>query len=73
MFRPNSGWKPGDILKLPDLANTLSKITDEGIGYLYNGELGAKLAKHMQWVGGAISINGLEAVDPILEAPVKMT
>ena len=73
VFRPNSGWKPGDILKLPDLANTLSKISDEGIGYLYNGELGAKLAKHMQLVGGAISISDLEAVDPILEAPVKVT
>ena len=73
VFRPNSGWKPGDILKLPDLAETLSKISNEGIGYLYNGELGAKLAKHMELVGGAISISDLEAVDPILEEPVKVT
>ena len=73
VFRPNSGWKPGDILKLPDLAGTLSKIADEGIGYLYSGELGAKLAKHMQSVGGAIAISDLEAVDPTLEAPVKAT
>ena len=73
VFRPNHGWKPGDILKLPDLADTLSKITDEGISYLYNGELGAKLAKHMQSVGGAISIRDLEAVDPTFKAPVKTT
>lgn len=73
VFRPNSGWKPGDILKLTDLGSTLSKIADEGIGYLYSGELGAKLAKHMKSVGGVIAISDLEAVDPTLEAPVKAT
>jgi gamma-glutamyltranspeptidase/glutathione hydrolase len=73
VFRPNSGWKPGDILKLPDLGGTLSKIADEGIGYLYSGELGAKLVKHMKSVGGVIAIGDLEAVNPTLEAPVKAT
>ncbi len=73
VFRPNSGWKPGDIIKLPDLAGTLSKIAEEGIDYFYNGELGAKLVKHMQSVGGVISIKDLEAVDPILEVPMKAT
>ena len=71
VFRPNSGWKPGDVLKLPDLAGTLSKIADEGIGYLYGGELGAKLAQHMESVGGVIALRDLEAVDPVSEAPVK--
>ncbi len=73
VFKPNSGWKPGDIIKLPDLAGTLSKIAEEGIDYFYNGELGAKLANYMQSVGGVISIKDLEAVDPILEVPVKAT
>ena len=73
VFRPNSGWKPGDILKLPDLAGTLSKIADEGIGYFYNGELGAKLAKHIKSLGGVITTKDLEVVAPILEAPVKAT
>ncbi len=73
VFRPNSGWKPGDILKLTDLAGTLNKIAEEGIGYLYGGELGAKLTQHMESVGGVISINDLETVEPILEVPVKAT
>ena len=73
MFRPDFGWKPGDILKLPDLADTLSKIADEGIGYLYSGELGAKLATHMKSAGGVIAISDLEAVAPILEVPIKAT
>ena len=71
VFRPENGWKPGDILKLPNLAGTLGKIADEGIGYLYGGELGDKLATHMASVGGVIAMSDLEAVDPNLEAPVK--
>ncbi|MAH83767.1 MAG: hypothetical protein CBB68_05325 [Rhodospirillaceae bacterium TMED8] len=73
IFQPNCGWKPGDILKLPDLANTLSKIANEGIGHLYNDELGVKLAKHMQIVGGVIARQDLEAVNPTFEAPLKTT
>jgi len=73
VFRPSSRWIPGDILKLPDLAATLSKIADEGIGYLYGGELGTKLAQHMKSVGGVITMGDLEAVDPTLETPIKTT
>jgi gamma-glutamyltranspeptidase/glutathione hydrolase len=71
VFRPDSGWKPGHILKLPDLAGTLEAIANQGIGYLYGGELGEKLARHMEEVGGVIAMRDLEAVDPPLEAPVK--
>ena len=73
IFRPDSGWKPGDILRLPDLARTLSTIAGQGIGYLYGGELGEKLASHMAAVGGVITMRDLEAVEPQLETPVKVT
>ena len=73
VFRPNSGWKPGDILKLPDLAGTLEAIAAQGIDHLYGGELGQKLAQHMKEVGGVISLTDLEAVDPPLETPITAT
>ena len=72
VFRPNCGWKPGDILKLPDLAETFSKIAKEGIDYFYNGKLGEKIAEHISLAGGVIDMSDLVAVDPILETPVKV-
>ena len=65
------GWKPGDILKLTDLAGTLNKIAEEGIGYLYGGELGAKLTQYLEAAGGVIAMGDLEAVEPFFEVPIK--
>lgn len=71
IFQPNSGWKPGDVLKLTDLAGTLGMIAERGIEYLYGGELGEKLDRHMKGVGGVITLSDLEAVAPLHETPVK--
>ena len=71
IFQPQRGWKPGEVLKLPDLANTLCRIAEQGIGYLYGGELGAKLTRHLDSVGGVIVMRDLESVEPALETPIK--
>ena len=71
VFAPERGWKPGDVLRLPDLAATLEAIAGQGIGYLYGGELGEKLSSHLADVGGVISMADLQAVEPVLEAPTK--
>lgn len=71
VFQPERGWKPGDVLRLPDLAATLTAIAEQGIGHLYGGELGDKLARHLEAVGGVITLRDLEAVDPPLETPIK--
>lgn len=70
VFEPRRGWQPGDILRLPDLANTLGIIAEQGIEYLYAGELGDKLARHMQSVGGVIGRQDLKAVAVTQEEPV---
>ncbi len=71
IFQPDRDWKPGEVLKLPDLAGTLETIAAQGIGYLYGGELGERLASHIAQEGGVIALGDLEAVDPPIEAPVK--
>ena len=73
VFEPDRGWKPGDILKLHDLAGTLEKIAEQGVGYLYAGELGERLTRHMQLVGGEIAPSDLQAVEPLIETPIKAT
>ncbi len=71
IFRPEHDWKPGEVLKLPDLAGTLEAIAKNGIEHLYGGELGEKLASHLAAEGGVIAMQDLEAVSPAIEAPVK--
>ena len=71
VFQPERGWRPGDVIQLPDLAKTLSRVADEGIGYLYGGELGQKLARHLETVGGVIGLRDLESVEPSLETPIS--
>ena len=73
VFAPKCGWQPGDILHLPDLANTLTTIAEQGIEHLYGGELGVKLVRHLEAVGGVIAMRDLEAVDPRLESPTTAT
>ncbi len=70
IFRPEHSWKPGEVLKLPDLAATLEAVAEQGIGYLYGGELGEKLARHLAAEGGVITIEDLSMVAPVTEAPV---
>ncbi|SVD23805.1 uncharacterized protein METZ01_LOCUS376659, partial [marine metagenome] len=45
----------------------------QGIGYLYTGELGERLTRHMQLVGGVIAPSDLQAVEPLIETPIKAT
>ena len=71
IFRPGHDWKPGEVLKLPDLAATLTAIAKNGIEHLYGGELGEKLASHMAAEDGVITLEDLQAVSPIIEAPTK--
>lgn len=42
----------GTIIKLPDIANTLSLIAEQGFDGFYKGELAAKLAADVQAAGG---------------------
>jgi gamma-glutamyltranspeptidase/glutathione hydrolase len=71
IFRPEQGWKPGEVLKLPDLASTLEAVAKHGIGHLYGGELGEKLTRHLAELGGVITLDDLANVAPVTEAPMR--
>ena len=67
VFHSDHYWRPGELLKLPDLSNTLSAIAEKGIRHLYGGELGLKMVSHLQAYGGIISINDLDSISPLWE------
>jgi gamma-glutamyltranspeptidase/glutathione hydrolase len=57
VFMPN-GRIPGkgDIFKNPALANTLTKIAEEGRKVFYEGEIAETIAKYIQEQGGFLSV-----------------
>ncbi|WP_350285715.1 gamma-glutamyltransferase [uncultured Croceitalea sp.] len=53
-------FSPGDTIKYPELANTLTKIMKEGRDGFYKGEVASKIAGFIQENGGFITAQDLE-------------
>jgi gamma-glutamyltranspeptidase / glutathione hydrolase len=62
--------KKGDVLKRPDLANTLQQIADGGREVFYSGEIARTIDRYMKENGGFLSLKDLsdhrsEWMDPV--------
>jgi gamma-glutamyltranspeptidase/glutathione hydrolase len=60
----------GEVVKLPTLGETLSRIAADGKDYIYEGEFANRLCEHVQLYGGWMQISDLsgfeaEWVEPI--------
>lgn len=59
--RPDGeAWETGDRLRLPDLADTLTKIADQGPDAFYTGEIAQAIVDEMNRGDGLISRSDLE-------------
>ncbi|GMH54840.1 hypothetical protein TrLO_g13674 [Triparma laevis f. longispina] len=73
---PNSTPTPirqGDILKRPQLANTLTMIMEEGADALYKGSLAASLSSEIISAGGILTQADLAAYSPTIRDPINAT
>jgi gamma-glutamyltranspeptidase/glutathione hydrolase len=61
----------GELLRLPDLAQTLEQLAEEGAGALYGGDLGRRLVAYMREEGGAITLEDLERYRVVWRRPVR--
>jgi gamma-glutamyltranspeptidase/glutathione hydrolase len=66
-------YEPGDILKQPDLAKTLTRIADQGPAGFYEGETAALIEKEMKANGGLITMADLKAYQAKKRGVVKGT
>jgi gamma-glutamyltranspeptidase / glutathione hydrolase len=68
-----NGADPGEgtLLRQPDLARTLRRISAEGPDIFYRGEIGAKIAAAIQQLGGAISVDDLAGHETTVTAPIE--
>jgi gamma-glutamyltranspeptidase/glutathione hydrolase len=63
----------GRVLKQPDLAATLEKLSQQGPQVLYGGALGQAIVKHLRDVGGYMTMADLEQVAPRWKEPIAVT
>lgn len=69
-FTQNDRWKEGDLLKQPELANTLQRISDNGKKEFYEGETASKLADFMEARNGMITLKDLSDYEAVWRNPL---
>lgn len=74
-FLANEGeeWKAGDIVSIPDLAATLTRIRDNGRDGFYKGETAQLIVEEMQRGNGLISLKDLEQYEAVWRNPITGT
>lgn len=65
--------EPGDCFTMPDLAETLLYLVDEGARGFYQGEIAQKLVKDCQEQGGYLTLSDLESYRVIERQPLATT
>ena len=63
--------KPGEIMRMPTLAETLRGLAAEGKDYIYRGEFARKLSEHVQRYGGWITPEDMVAHESSWETPLS--
>jgi gamma-glutamyltranspeptidase/glutathione hydrolase len=66
-------WAAGDVLKLPDLAKTLTAVMEKGPDAFYTGELAELVEKEMTAGGGIMTAADLAAYQAKQREPVTGT
>ncbi len=66
-----SPLRPDDVLKQPDLADTLQAIADRGPRGFYDGAVAEKLSRGIVAAGGLISTDDLKNYHAVERAPVR--
>ena len=62
--------RPGELMRLPTLAETLRGIAAEGKDYIYRGEFARKLSEHVQRYGGWITPEDIAAHTSAWDEPI---
>ena len=66
-------YKPGDILRQPELAATLKRIAKKGSAEFYRGKTARMLTADMARSGGLITLEDLDAYQPKIRQVLRAT
>lgn len=66
-------YQPGELLRLPDLANSLRMISEAGPDVFYRGELAEAIARGLREEGGLLTVEDLARQDTVVSDPLAIT
>ncbi|WGW12516.1 gamma-glutamyltransferase [Saxibacter everestensis] len=72
-FRAGGVLTAGQELRLPRLAETLSRLASDGIGQFYGGEIGQRLVSTLRNMGSSLDVDDLIRHEVTIERPHAMT
>jgi gamma-glutamyltranspeptidase/glutathione hydrolase len=73
-YRPaGRRWQPGELVRLPALASTLTRLATNGFGALYEGEIAESMASTLVAAGCAITADDLAAHESTWTEPISTT
>ena len=61
---------PGELMRIPTLAETMRGVASEGKDYIYQGEFARKLSQHVQRYGGWITTDDMAAHASTWQEPI---
>lgn len=70
-FHKEGGWNEGDVMKLPDLAETLIRIRDHGAAGFYKGKTAQFITQEMESGNGLIDYTDLERYEARWRTPLE--
>jgi gamma-glutamyltranspeptidase/glutathione hydrolase len=62
----------GDVLRLPELADTLELLAERGADDLYRGELGRRVVEHVREHGGRLTEEDLASYRVLRRRPIRV-
>jgi gamma-glutamyltranspeptidase/glutathione hydrolase len=62
----------GSSIRVPHLADSLAAIASEGSRIFYEGEIGARIARHVQGGGGALTVQDLGTYQAIVRESLRV-
>ena len=62
----------GSSIRVPHLADSLAAIASEGSRIFYEGEIGARIARHVQYGGGALTLKDLGTYRPVVRESLRV-
>lgn len=72
-YKGDEYYKPGEVLKQPDLAAVLQKIADEGLKGFYEGDVAEKIVAAVNAAGGSMDIKDMNEYEVAMREPVRGT
>lgn len=64
--------RAGEWFRNPDLARTMQEVADGGIGTFYGGALGQRIVRHLDRLGGFLTLDDLRATAPTWVTPISV-